>query len=138
MIILSRGGFLVSYSFEFYDDLSTIMVTIRRDIDMRTKMPPLSQEVYRLLNQVDHPVFYFTDISDFTLSCSDLLRAGTALVRGPYPFATHPNFKALIMVTDGEGILPSAEGMRSEVFGGIEVEIFGSTEAAIDYIRSHQ
>lgn len=126
----------MSYTIELRKDIGSIIVAITRDFSMQDDLQPLCQEVLQLLDQSNRPLYYISDAKQLSLTLEELIQGTNALVRGQYPFATHRNFKAMLLVTNDSVISAAATGMRSDSFGNVHVEIFSSVEDAVAFVRS--
>jgi hypothetical protein len=126
----------MSYTVELRPDIASIVVAINRDFSMQDDLQPLCQEVIRTLDQSNRPLYYISDARQLSLTLDELIQGTNALVRGQYPFATHRNFKAMLLITSDSLISMAATGMRSDSFGNVHVEIFSSIDDAVAFVRS--
>lgn len=127
------------YTLELRKDLATIFGTIRLPLNIMDELPTASQEVMHILDQSNRPLYYISDVSQLadSLTLDDLIKAANVLVRGPYAFASHPNFRALILITNDSLTSLAATGLRSDSFGNVQVEIFATMEDALAFVHSH-
>lgn len=126
----------MSYTIEHRKNISSVVVIVGDDFSMQDELHPLCQEVWDIFEQSNSSLFYISDASNLSLTFEELVQATNVLVRGEFPFATHPKFKALFLVSDDPLVTVGAKGMSSDAFGNIWVEIFTSLDAAFDFIRA--
>lgn len=128
----------MSYKVELRRDLGSFVATLGEDFNVQNEMKPLTQEAFRILEQSDRPLYYIAVIDRLAVSIDEVVEGTNAMVRGEYPIATHRNFKALLLVTGEKLIAFAGEGMRSEAFGNVWVEVFSKFEDAVAFVQSQK
>jgi hypothetical protein len=127
---------VATYSIELRKDISSVVATISKEFSIQNDLPVFSRTVYDLFNQSNSPLYYIAVLSQLPLTFDELVMSTNALVRGEYPFAAHPNFIAMLLVTSDDLLSMAAQGMRSDSFGNVQVEIFARLDDAVSFIRS--
>lgn len=91
-----------------------------------------------ILSSVAEPVFLILDLADAQLSLEDIMRGASDAFRGDNPTFKSPNIRQILHVSDNPTLELAAEGVASEVFGNVDVQIFKTLEEALAYARAEQ
>lgn len=113
-----------------------VIVTIFKDYSIARDMPLSDAEGRILLETLDEPVFYITDITRFTPSMDDLLLGANRGARGEDPMWHHPKIREMVFVSPSTLIHVAAKGMNTVTFGNLKVQVFRTVDEALAYCRA--
>jgi hypothetical protein len=127
----------MAYNIEFREDLACVVTAVSDDFDIYTELPVFCRKIYEILDEANQPIRYICEVGQSaTTSLDDLVMAINMLVRGEYPFATHKNFKELVLVTGDQMAAMAVKGMNSDAFGNVQVEVFATMDEAFSHARA--
>ncbi len=72
----------------------------------------------------------------FTFDLSSVIAGANLTARGNNPIFHHPNVRSVIYVTKSNLTALAAKGMDSDVFGNLNISVFGTLEEALTHVRA--
>jgi hypothetical protein len=128
----------MAYNIEYREDLACVVTGVSDDFDIYEELPVFCRKIYEILDSADRPIRYICEVGQSaSTNLDDLVMAINMLVRGEYPFATHKNFRELVLVTGDRLTEMAVKGMNSDAFGNVHVEVFASMQEALGHAQAH-
>jgi len=106
------------------------------DFSFKAEAEEVEKQAKEILDSVDEPVFYIADMRAARLTLEDVIAGANQTGRGAEPIFKHPNVRQIIFISENRILELGAKGMRSPVFGGIDVKVFKTLDEALAYVRS--
>ncbi len=91
-----------------------------------------------ILDAAAEPLFLVVDMTEVTLSYSDLMFAGNQGAKGEKPLWHHPMLRQMVLVTRSRLLSVGAKALNSPVFGNLDVRAFPTREEALAYCRAQR
>jgi len=98
------------------------------------EIPVMIEAVNSRVEQIDHPVYYVTDVSDVRLSLGDIMQAVQLAAQGFKPLLHNPHIVETLIVTTDAMTLMAARSINSYVFGNVKLKTFTTLDEALSYI----
>lgn len=119
-----------------FPDEPIIVQTMSPDYRLLNEFPQDHPKLYALLDELSHPVFWVVDISVVeNLNFEDLLKGTKLVSSGEKALYRHANVREVLYVSTREMIKMAAAGLGHEKFGNLNVQVFDSLKAALEYAR---
>jgi hypothetical protein len=126
----------MSSTIEMVENGTALVVSLGDDFDFVKEGEAQFAQIISILNQQTEPVFYVVDLRKLDISFDDTLALINRVARGEDSLLRHPNIREIIYVISNSFQRAVAEGLDSEWFGNLKVELVYSLDEAFDYIRS--
>ncbi len=97
-------------------------------------LPKMIEDVTRVLDTLDTPVYYISDMRRAEISLDDIFLGMTQVVLGERPFLRHENIREVLIITANPMIKRIARGIGSGLYGEITVKVFPDRETALAYV----
>lgn len=124
----------MGYHIKRIPDEPIIVETWDAHYDPETDAPQAAQDIIRVMETIKTPVVVIVDMRAARLTFDDILHMAQSASNEAAP-ARHPMQRRRIIVTDNEVISKSAEGLDSEIFGHIAVDIATTMDEALAMAR---
>ncbi|MBI5960124.1 MAG: hypothetical protein HY866_15395 [Chloroflexi bacterium] len=124
----------MGYKVEALLDEPIIIETWDEHYNVMTDGLKASQDIIKLMDAASGPVTVIVDMRAAKLTFDDILLMAKAASSDKAP-SRHPKQRRRIIVTDSHMISFAAQGLDSEVFGHIVVDIATSMEDALNMAR---
>lgn len=125
----------MTYTIEFHGDLPAIIGTWREDFVFAHDGKPYAQKMHAALEQQTSPVYYVLDLRQWhNMSFEELAEAANIGARGDDPNFHHKMNCGTLVLTNDPMLNATAEGMRSDIFGNVDMVVFPTLEDAEEYI----
>lgn len=125
----------MAYNIELREDLACVVTEVSDDFDVYEELPVFCRTVYEILDDSSRPLRYICKVGQSATNLDDLVMAINMLVRGDYPFASHRNFRELVLVTGDKLASLAVKGMENDAFGNVRVEVFATMEEAMAHAQ---
>lgn len=97
-------------------------------------LPKMIEDVTKVLDTLDAPVYYISDVRKATISLDDVFLGMTQVVLGERPFLRHENIREVLIITANPVLKRVARGIGSGLYGEISVKIFPDRDSALAYV----
>jgi hypothetical protein len=111
-----------------------IIETWDANYDPAEEGPKASQEIIRMMDTINEPTVVIVDMRAMALTFNDILLMAQAASSRSAP-AHHPLQRRRIIITDSSIVSLAAQGLDSELFGRIKVDIATSMDEALEIAR---
>ena len=125
-----------TYTVEKLADEPIIVTTMTPKYSVGRNMTDSDNEIRDILDVSDEDLFVIADISQVTLTFNDVMLGSSKGARNQAALWHHPKIKKMIFISQAAIVGIAAKGLKSKFFGHLEVMVFPSTQAALDYCRS--
>ena len=125
----------MAYSIEKLPGEPIIIARIGADFDLTSDWAAFNQELNALLNALQEPAFYITDVLRATFGFDDLVAGVNLSARGSKPVLKHPSIRESLVVTNNSFFKMAARGLSSVTFGNIAMKTFDDLGACLRYCR---
>ncbi|MBN1201664.1 MAG: hypothetical protein JXJ20_07410 [Anaerolineae bacterium] len=125
----------MTYRVEKLPDEPIVLLTLAPGYDLETDFPHSYADTMAILDSVSEPVFYVNDFSAVQFDMNVLIQGAskTAGQRGTYH---HPNVKEVIIISPNIAVQMSAQGLKSDVFGNVNIVVFATIEEGLAHARA--
>jgi len=124
------------YIVEPHVDEGYVLATLTSSWNAVEDTTPFGEEIIRVLDTADEPIWFIVDFSASTWSLDDAVFGANSATRTGVPFLRHPNMKMLVAAGATLLINSAIRGLNSPVFGKIPVHIVKTVDEAFAYIAS--
>jgi hypothetical protein len=131
----------MTYTLEIIEDLPfpTLLNTIHNSDDIATEMPRNMKDIDEALARIEgSPVYVIFNQTDMNISLGTLTQGLATIFRPRTPAEASRMLDdrvRLIVVGQGTLMKLAAQGLRHEVYGGRQIEMFETVEEAFDLVR---
>ncbi|NDJ75069.1 MAG: hypothetical protein GYB65_02325 [Chloroflexi bacterium] len=128
-----------TYYLEKLPNEPIVIVTMTAEFDTQRDLSPGNPKAYNYFEAnpdgITAPVFFINDFSAATLTLEDLIFGATVTSRSAKSVYHHPLVREVIMIPSSDLHKAAAEGLRSDVFGNVALQIIDTLEEALAYAR---
>jgi len=125
------------YKIEKLPGEAIVVFTARENFKIKDHVEQSMADAWEYLDAQPEVVYYVNDLSRQTKpSLDDLMVAASALARGSSALYRHSKIRNVIAVTTDALLRLAYKGASAEVFGRLQIEVFGTLDEALEYIRS--
>jgi hypothetical protein len=129
----------MSYDLERLPDDPVILFKGYKDFGAPNELGQAVGDIMRLLDQQPEPVYLIQDERlHRTPNVEEMIIVGQALAWETRALYRHPMLAGVIIVTANEITQALYQGLNSEVFGHVQVELFDTPDEALAYVRGNQ
>ncbi len=125
----------MGFQVEWGADLPVIVARWGEEFSYEHDFPAQREQVRRLLDRSDQPVYYVLDFRDYVLNVQELIPCLNAATREPQSNFHHPNVERIVFVTQSAVIKKVAQGLTSRMYGSLDVLVVHSIEEAYANIQ---
>jgi hypothetical protein len=126
----------MSYTIEKYPEEPIIVNTLHANFNFEADAENSTREAMKLLDTVPEPVYYIADTSQVNFDMDDTVKGSSFAARGDNPIFHHPNIKQVLLVIGDNAVQAmTAEGMRTEIYGNVNIKTFATQAEALAYAR---
>jgi len=125
----------MGFQVEWGADLPVIVARWGEEFSYEHDFPAQREQVRRLLDRSDQPVYYVLDFRDYVLKVQELIPCLNAATREPQSNFHHPNVERIVFVTQSAVIKKVAQGLNSRMYGSLDVLVVHSIEEAYANIQ---
>lgn len=123
----------MSYAIEVLQEERIMVETWGADFNPEVEAEETIQKELEILSAATGPMVAIVDMRQVQLDWNDILYLASHGV--PDELKNHPNLHRIILLTTDEVVEKSAEGMNSEAFGFIKLDIVASKDEALARAR---
>lgn len=125
-----------TYSVQILPDAPVILSTAFDTWRVSTDMTPFIEDFLEQIQQIDYPVYYIADLSEWRPNFNDVVMAANQAARSANAMLHHPMVREFLVVTDMRLVDLAARGLNAEVFGSVPVKVFQTVDEALAYART--
>jgi len=125
----------MGFQVEWGADLPVIVARWGEEFSYEHDFPAQREQVRRLLDRSDQPVYYVLDFRDYVLKVQELIPCLNAATREPQSNFHHPNVERIVFFTQSAVIKKVAQGVNSRMYGSLDVLVVHSIEEAYANIQ---
>jgi hypothetical protein len=125
----------MGYEIQKIADLPLVIVTFDEHFGAKEEMVAYLAEINALYDRQPAPVFLIADMSFLSLDFDSLLNFVQLGVRADNAITKHRNNRDILLVTTSRFYQTVAKGLNSATFGHVNLLIYDSIEAAMNYVR---
>lgn len=123
---------MANFTMERHQSLPAVIVSYTPEFSAHDEIVANVEAITQILDQQTAPVFLISDASSVkNISIQDLIEAINFIARGGNTLMDHPMLDLVIVVTTGEVVKMSVEGMKSPLFGSRRVRVASTLEEAL-------
>ena len=126
----------MSFSTQWHQNEGILLTTLNEDFNVGQEMPAFMDEARTILDQSNQSQSYIIDFKR-SFDMGDIISGTSAVARGSAALFHHPQIKKVLFVTNDKALKLAAAGMKSKIFGGINVEVFENLDDALGFARSN-
>jgi hypothetical protein len=123
----------MSYTIKVLPDGPILWETWGADFDPMTEAEQATQEELKILNASSQPMAAVVDLRAVPLSWDEIVYLANHGV--PDELNHHPRLQGIVLITSSEVVSMAAQGMNSEAFGYVNMDIVASPEEALAVAR---
>ena len=123
----------MSQDITFIPEHNVCIFTFREGWDTPEGVEARANDVQRILQEAEEPVFLIMDLSGVSMSLEGVIRSSNRLARGPGAPFHHPMCKGIALVTTEAIARLVARGLQTETFGNLRVCVYSTVEEAMQY-----
>ena len=122
----------MSFSLERRGNQRIIVGVVGQDFDLRTEAEPYLHQVRDMLDQMDGPTVYISDLREMELNLGDLTVLMSTVTRGDMAVLKHPNLRDIILVASNNMIKLGVNALGQSQYGRLHASVAESVEAALE------
>ena len=123
----------MSYTIKVLPDAPILWETWGADFDAMTEAEQATQQELKILDASSQPMVAVVDLRAVPLGWDDILYLASHGV--PEELNHHPRLQHIILITSSEVVSMAAQGMDSDAFGYVKMDIVASPEEALAAAR---
>lgn len=126
----------MSYSTIKVENQPIVISTLHKDYDLATEITYSNQAAIEVLSDASEDQLFLIVHFEVQLTMNDILLGASAVTRGENALWLHEKVRQVLVVTKDLATSLSAQGMRHELFGNVNVEVFETLEQALSFAQS--
>ena len=121
----------MSYKLEQHGNQRIIVGVVGADFDLRVDTEPYLHEIQVMLDRMDGPTVYISDLRGFELNFGDLTALMSVVTRGDTAVLKHPNLRNIILVASSNMIKLGVSALGQTQYGGLHASVVPTLEEAL-------
>lgn len=126
---------MANFTIEKLDGLPVILTTYGENYGGSDDVAAFSRQLIPLFDSATEKTYHLIDMLDAKLSFNDVMMSTDYCIRRPEGFANHPNFQAMVFISNNKMFHSIARGLGTATFGSMTVPVVPSVDDALAWVR---
>jgi hypothetical protein len=123
------------YTIEKLPDEPIVIITLNESFSVTAHQDQSILDLRKTFDAQPEPVIYIQDLLLLTITFSELAELASLLTRTPTALFRHPKIKKIISVTTDKALLLTYKGLRTDLFGRIDITAVDTLDKALALAR---
>lgn len=126
----------MSFSIKVLPNEPIIVATFHDGFSIAEHMSQAEAETRAILDQTHKSYYDIIDISGWNITFEQVLQLTNAGALGIDSILRHPQIRRIIIITNNQMVMTAAAGLRSELFGNLDILTFDTMDTALTWCRN--